>query len=59
MQMNNQQGNNQNQQNNTEEKAKKRRPRTEDDLLDLGYWRFKIDDDAEDNIIIKNKKKHE
>ena len=35
--------------------VKKRAIETEDDLLENGYKRFKIAEDAEDNIVIKNK----
>ena len=37
------------------EKPKKKEIETEDDLLDAGYKRFKISEDAEDNIVIKAK----
>lgn len=39
--------------------VKKSRIESEADLLDLGYKRFKFDEDAEDNIVIKNPKNAE
>ncbi|WP_022932941.1 hypothetical protein [Treponema bryantii] len=54
------QQNAQQQQNNVqEEKKKSKRPSSEEDLLDLGYKRFKFDEDAEDNIVIQNNKSDE
>lgn len=39
------------------EQPKKTVPESEEDLLAAGYKRFRIDEDAEDNIVIKTKSK--
>lgn len=57
------QQNNQNAQNQqpvqTQEEAKPKKIETESDLLEAGFKRFKIDEDAEDYIVFKNSKKTE
>ena len=56
----NQQNQNQNQNSNQDngEKSKKKRIEDEDDLMDLGYKRFRLGE-AEDNFVFKNSKNRE
>jgi len=57
--MQQQQQQNQQAQQQVTEQPKKTTPESEEDLLAAGYKRFKIDEDAEDNLVFKSKAKLE
>ena len=57
--MQQQQQQNQQSQQQVTEQPKKTTPESEEDLLAAGYKRFKIDEDAEDNLVFKSKAKLE